>query len=113
MSTLAPGKLVYWKGQPVVILELKGFSEAIVRDINTGSTDIVRVAELTINLESLNNHSQGRHLVAEDKEWSLALERFEIIKPLLDKHARTESDVRKVASEHGKGCNSLSMDKTL
>ena len=107
MSTLVPGKLVYWKGQPVVILELKGFSEAIVRDINTGSTDIVRVAELTINLESLNNHSQGRHLVAEDKEWSLALERFEIIKPLLDKHARTESDVRKVASEHGKGAATL------
>ena len=107
MSTLVPGKLVYWKGQPVVILELKGFSEAIVRDINSGSTDIVRVAELTINLGPLNNHSQGRHLVAKDKEWSLALERFEIIKPLLDKHARTESDVRKVASEHGKGTATL------
>lgn len=107
MNAVTPGKLVYWKNQAVLVLELKGFSKAIVRSVETGNTDVVQVSDLTLNsLESIQKH-QSKHLIAQDKEWELALERFEVIKPLLDNPSRTENDVRLVAKEHGKGITTI------
>ncbi|TVO31348.1 Mu transposase C-terminal domain-containing protein [Vibrio algivorus] len=106
MKSIVPGQLVYWNSEAVIVMELKGFSEAIVRVVQTGQTDIVRVKDLMIRY-STNSAYQSKHLVAGDKEWDLALERFEIIKPLLDLPSRTENDVFKVSQEHGKGITTI------
>jgi len=107
MNSVTPGKIAYWNEQSVLVLELKGFSQAIVRVVETGTTDIVPVRDLALNpVEAAKNH-QSKHLIAKDKEWELALERFEIIKPLLDKPARTENDVKEVARKEGKGTTTI------
>lgn len=107
MNSVTPGKVAYWNDQSVLILELKGFSKAIVRVIETDSTDIVPVRDLALNpAEAAKNH-QSKHLVAEDKEWELALERFEVIKPLLDNPGRTENDVKEVARKEAKGTTTI------
>lgn len=107
MKSLIPGKLVYWKDEAVIILELKGFSEAIVRSIKDGKTDIVRINELALNITSSRSSIKSSHLLAEDIEWSLAIERLEIIKPLLDNPSRTENEVKEVAFKHGKGAATI------
>lgn len=107
MSSIIPGKLVYWNEQAVLVLELKGFSEAIVRSVETGSTDIVRVSDLKLKSAESDQKTHSNHLIAKDKEWELALDRFDIIKPLLDKPTRTENDVRLIAQKHGKGITTI------
>lgn len=107
MKSITPGKLVYWREKPVIVLELKGFNEAIIRSVEDGSTNIAKVTDLTLNLIGQNNKHQSKHLIAEDKEWDVALDRFDVIKPLLDKPNRTENDVRKIAKKNGKGITTI------
>lgn len=84
MSSITPGKLVYWDNKAAIVLELKGFSEAIIRIIETGITEVVRASNLSLRI-STPRSEQGKHLLAKDKEWEVALSRFETIKPLLEK----------------------------
>ncbi|QFT11218.1 Mu transposase C-terminal domain-containing protein [Vibrio sp. THAF190c] len=106
MSSITPGKLVYWDNKAAIVLELKGFSEAIIRIIETGITEVVRASNLSLRI-STPRSEQGKHLLAKDKEWEVALSRFETIKPLLEKSTRTESDVERVAFECGKGVTTI------
>ena len=106
MSSITPGKLVYWDNKAAIVLELKGFSEAIIRIVESGVTEIVRASNLSLRI-STPDSEQGKHLLAKDKEWEVALSRFETIKPLLEKSTRTESDVERVAFECGKGVTTI------
>ena len=107
MNSFIPGKLAYWKNNAVVILELKGFTEAIIRVVETGNTEIARISDLSLKMGINSNINPHGHLLAKDKEWDLALERFEIIKPLLNMPNRTENDVRIIAVEHGKSITTI------
>lgn len=108
MKTIVPSQLVYWKDSAVIIMELKGFSEAIVRTVESGTTELVRINDISINISpTKSSESSSKHLIAEDKEWELAQERYEIILPLLDKKARTEKDVRDIAEKHKKGLTTV------
>lgn len=104
MKTIKPGQLVYWKGEASIVLEFKGFSELILRSVESGGTDLARLNDVTTHLTpEAATYYGGKHLVAEDKEWNTALERFETIKPLLQLESRTKEDVQKVADKTGKG----------
>ncbi|MDO3388114.1 DDE-type integrase/transposase/recombinase [Gilvimarinus sp. SDUM040013] len=108
MKSVSPGSLAYLNGDSVVVLELKGFSEAIVRSVETDETSIARISDLRSkhSLEHIEK-SDNRHLVSQDADWQSAVERFEIISPLLDMHTRTAEDVRKLAKENGKGITTI------
>lgn len=107
MNVVTPGKLAYWNDQSVLVLELKGFSKAIVRVIETQSTDIVQIRDLSLHPHETASNHKSKHLVAQDKEWELAVERFNAIKPLLDHPTRTENDVKEVAKNEGKGVTTI------
>ena len=83
MKTIQPGQLIYWKGSAAIVLEFKGFQELIVRLVESGKTDIAQLRDVSLRLPSDKNQLGSSHLIAEDKEWNKALERYEIIKPLL------------------------------
>jgi putative transposase len=68
MKTIRPGQLVYWRNQPAVVLELKGFSDAILRTVDDGRTEVVSVADVTMGPTSAEP-PQRLHLIAKDKEW--------------------------------------------
>jgi len=100
MKTINPGQFVYWKSEPAIVLELRGFSEACIRVIANKKTYVVRASELTERLESQSN-SHG-HLFATDREWDIAVERYELLKPLLGNRQRTLADVEELARKVGK-----------
>ncbi|WP_419812612.1 Mu transposase C-terminal domain-containing protein [Bacterioplanoides sp.] len=108
MKSVSPGSLVYLNGNSVVVLELKGFSEAIVRSIETDETSIARISDLRSkhSLEYIQK-ADNRHLVSQDSDWQSAVERFEIISPLLHMHSRTAEDVKKIARKNGKGITTI------
>ncbi|MCW8354616.1 Mu transposase C-terminal domain-containing protein [Marinomonas pontica] len=103
MKTIQPGQLIYWKGSAAIVLEFKGFQELIIRLVESGKTDIAPLREVSLYLPSDKNQPSSSHLVAEDKEWKKALERYEIIKPLLSIRHRSAEQVQQVAETHSKG----------
>lgn len=101
MKTIRPGQLVYWRNQAAIVLELKGFSDAILRTVDGARTEVAHVTDLTLAPVS-NEAPTAPHLLAKDKEWDKAVERFELIRPLLDLPGRAASDVQRVADAAGK-----------
>lgn len=104
MSNFNPGHLVYWRGQPAVVLEYKGLNDLVIRLATTGDTEIVRSSDLSTSIgpEDVKKIS-GQHLTASDKEWDVATERYNIILPLLSNPRRTREQVEDIAKKHGKG----------
>lgn len=100
-NNIRPGQLVYWREQAAIVLELKGFKDAIIRTVDGSRTEIVHASDLTITL-TLRNPQTSNHLLAKDKDWDKALNRFEAIKPLLENSRRTNSDIKKVAEQLSK-----------
>ena len=101
MKTIRPGQLVYWRNQAAIVLELKGFSDAILRTVEGAKTEIAHVADLTLGPSSGESPSVS-HILAKDQEWDKAVKRYELIQPLLDSPRRTSEDVQLVADKAGK-----------
>lgn len=106
MKTIRPGQLVYWRNQAAIVLELKGFSDAILRTVDGAKTEVARVVDLTLGPIS-NEVPSAPHLLAKDNEWDKAVERFELIRPLLDLPSRSALDVQCVADAAGKSVTTI------
>lgn len=106
MKTIRPGQLVYWRNQPAVILELKGFSDAILRTVDGARTEIAHVTDLMLSPTS-DDAPSAPHLMAKDKEWDKAVERYELIQPLLDLRGRSAEDVQQIAAAAGKSLTTI------
>ncbi len=101
MKTIRPGQLVYWRNEPAIVLELKGLSDAILRTVDDAKTEIAQVSLLTLAPTS-SEVSTAQHLLSEDKDWDKAVERYELIQPLLDCPNRQMRDVELVATAANK-----------
>ncbi len=106
MKMIKPGKLVYWRDKSAIVLELNGFSEAIIRLIENSSTEVVRVSDLALS-PSTELDLKAPHLLAKGKEWDKAIKRLELIRPIIDKDNRNVYDVEKVAREAGKSVTTI------
>lgn len=102
MKTIRVGQLVYWKNEPAIVLELKGLTEAIIRMQESRQTEVASVSSLSLGPNSEQKWKPA-HLLAGEKDWDTALERYELIKPLLDIPNRQLSDVKRIAEAAGKG----------
>ncbi|TJZ77526.1 Mu transposase C-terminal domain-containing protein [Chitiniphilus eburneus] len=84
MNTIRPGQLAYWRDQAVVVLEIKGLTEAVIRTVSGNATEVVPVSSLYATPAGDSAVPQGKHLLAKDKDWEVAMGRYELIQPLLD-----------------------------
>lgn len=82
MKTVRPGQLVYWRDSASIVLELKGLIEAVIRRIEDSSIEVVRCADLKSSPE-VGLTRDSSHLIQGRAAWDETLERFAIIKPLL------------------------------
>jgi putative transposase len=106
MKTIRPGQLVYWRNQPAIVLELKGLSEAILRTVDDAKTEIAQVLDLTL-APSSHEVQTTSHLLSKDKDWDKAVDRYELIRPLLDLPGREMRDVERVAGIAGKSVTTI------
>src|SRR5690606_18891117 len=81
-------------------------SDAILRTVDDGRTEVVSVADVTMGPVSAEP-TQRLHLIAKDKEWDKAVERYELIRPLLSLANRETHDVQRVADEAGKSLTTV------
>ena len=105
-KNIRPGQLVYWRNQAAIVLELKGFTDAILRTVDDARTEVANVADLTSGPVSSSDPT-AHHLLATDKDWNKAVARFEIIRPLLEKKNRDAEDVQRVADSLNKSMTTV------
>ncbi|MCJ1880673.1 Mu transposase C-terminal domain-containing protein [Pseudomonas nitroreducens] len=101
MSAIRPGALAYWRDEACIVLEIKGLTEAVIRTTADQTTHVVRATELSTTPTS-NVGLKAKHIFAEDHEWDLATDRYEIIRPLLGNARCSKEDVKAVAEANEK-----------
>lgn len=104
--SLQPGTAVSYSGKLGHITHILDFESVLVKESLTGKPERVRITDLS----PLESNSPARHpdpQVVEDDDWRVAQERFEIIRPLLNKIGRSRADVSDRAKETGKHTNTL------
>lgn len=106
MKTIRPGQLVYWRNEPYIVLEIRGLSEAVVRSLDNKISDVAHVSDLSMGPQSETSRN-APHILAKDKDWTTAIERYESIKPLLVMHNRQASDVEAVARQANKSLTTI------
>lgn len=106
MSAIRPGALAYWRNEACVVLEIKGLTETVIRTTADQSTYIVRATELSTTPASSVGLT-AKHIFAEDHRWDLAAERYEIIRPLLEKASYSKLDVKAVAEANEKCASTI------
>ncbi|MGV6953150.1 Mu transposase C-terminal domain-containing protein [Pseudomonas chlororaphis] len=100
MKTIRPGQLVYWRDSASIVVELKGLIEAVIRKIEDGSIEVVRCADLRSSPET-DSARDSSHLIQDQAAWDETLEKFSVIKPLLQGR-RSMEDVKNAAERSGK-----------
>lgn len=106
MKTIRPGQLVYWRNEPYIVLEIRGLSEAVVRSLDNEVSDVAHVSDLSMAPQS-EARMNAPHILAKGKDWSAAIKRYELIKPLLEMHNRQTSDVEAVARQANKSLTTI------
>ncbi|SBW84038.1 transposase [Pseudomonas veronii 1YdBTEX2] len=100
MKTIRPGQLVYWKDSASIVLELKGLTEAVIRKNDDASVEVVRCADLRTS-PKVESTTGSSHLTLDHDDWNETLERYSVIKPLLNGR-RSMEDIKKAAERSGK-----------
>lgn len=100
MKSIRPGELVFWRDSGAIVLELKGLTEAVIRKIDDASVEVVRCADLRTSPEAPESKGSS-HLSINQADWDEILERFSVIKPLLNGR-RSMEDVKEAAERSGK-----------
>ena len=103
MKRHKPGDMIFWENKEAIILELKDLNKAIIFVQESESYELVPIIELKPSSKELTSGFNTSHLSATDQQWDIAIERFDIIKPLIDKANRTKEDIDRVAKQHKKG----------
>lgn len=101
MKTIRPGQLIYWRANAYIVLEILGLKEVLLRPVSQGET-VVALASECSSTPARDNTATHSHVLAKDRDWDLAVERLEAIRPLLDLPNRSANDVQRRADELGK-----------
>jgi putative transposase len=95
-----PGSTVISKGKQYVILDIAGLDAIIAKDMASGKSERLQIAQLEADLTAGNKPPRKDLLEIKDKDWIEARRRFEIIRPLLELEGRkTSEQVRSIAKE--------------
>jgi len=102
MSRLLPGVPVVWQNRKWILLDIPAVDRILVRDPITGHTELAPADEV----QTAAPPASDRHglMTIPDSEWNEAWQRFEAIRPLLDRSMRdrTHEEIDEIARSVGK-----------
>ncbi len=107
-ARIIPGTSVKWNDRDYVILDLSGLDKAVIREIESGETVLAPVSELRASLSTI---PLGRNDLMQipDEDWNEAWNRYQLIRPLIEKgrQNRTTTDVQAIATSAGKNLTTV------
>ncbi|MCS4509968.1 DNA-binding domain-containing protein [Xylophilus ampelinus] len=102
MSRLIPGSPVVWKDRSWILLDIPAVDRVLIRDPETGHMELASPTDL----RTTQVPNAGRHglMSIPTEDWNEAWNRFQAIRPLLDRgpRQRTRQEVDEVAKNFGK-----------
>jgi putative transposase len=106
------GVRAYLRGGVVIIQSVTGLDSVIVRAVENGKTEEVKIrelvpAEITLEVDPKAVSENKRSKEALEKLNEVAQQKVEIIKPLLNMAKRTRKAVEERAAEFGRGASTL------
>ncbi|WAF91657.1 DDE-type integrase/transposase/recombinase [Aeromonas hydrophila] len=102
---LRPGKAVAFKDHPCRIAEVLSLTEVQLVDETTREILTAPVSELAVPEKT--GQTRPDISTVDEKSWALAKSRLAILKPLLNRPARTRAEVAAVAAQHSLHVNTL------
>ena len=99
---LLPGNTIRWQGRRYLIVDYEGLDAIIARQPGKRRLDRIPIREVTP--DHIDSASTPNLMSVAEDAWETAVNRFEILKPLLNmgKSERTLADVKKAARALGK-----------
>lgn len=104
-----PGSPVKFQGKEFVILDIAGLDAVIAKDMVSGKSERLPVAQLEPGVTNGVHKARKDLLAIKDDDWVEARKRFEIIRPLLEMEVgqRNAEQVKAVAK--ASGCNAATL----
>ena len=108
IARIVPGTSAIWNDRLGVILDLVGLDKAVLRDVESGETQLAPVSELRPSSSPIPPGRQDLMQVP-DEDWNEAWSRYQLIRPLLEigRYQRTMIDVQEVATSAGKNLTTI------
>ncbi|WP_153114979.1 Mu transposase C-terminal domain-containing protein [Rhodocyclus tenuis] len=102
MSQLIPGCPVSWHDRDWILLDIPSIDRVLIKDPVSGHMELAPAAELQTTLTT-EKGKQGLMTIP-DEDWNAAWNRFEAIRPLVERKSRTRTrqEVDEVAARLGK-----------
>lgn len=102
MNRLIPGAPVKWKDQQWILLDIPAVDRVLVQSTKTKSVELAPSEELKLDVPSTSGAS-GLMGISND-DWNEAWQRFEAIRPLLNRgrRKRSKQEINEVAANLGK-----------
>lgn len=104
---LQPGAQVEFNGRRYTIRRIVDFDTVLIADNQSGDIRSIRIEALQSVLVPASPTAAPDLTDIPEQAWTVAQERFEIIRPLLDQLGRTRADVSEVAKRVGLSVSSL------
>lgn len=102
MSKLVPGCPVSWRDGDWILLDIPSIDRVLIKDSESGHMELVPATELRAKLPA-GRGKQGLMTIP-DEAWNEAWNRFEAIRPLVEREnrKRTRQEIDEVADKFGK-----------
>lgn len=107
--SLMPGSPVKFQGKEFVILDIAGLDAVIVKDMVSGKSERLPVAQLEPVVTQGVHKARKDLLTIKDDDWVEARKRFEIIRPLLEMEVGQRSAEQVKAVAKANDCNAATL----
>ncbi len=99
-SFIRPGAAILWNGRRFVVIDMAGIDAVLGKDLDSGSAERIPAAEAVLDGMASKDRVPPELALVSDKEWQRALDKAEMLRPLLEKgrRKRTFEDVKAVAA---------------
>lgn len=105
--TIEEGSVVFVGNDEYIVAQVTDIDEVIGENVRNGKLHTLPLSELRLTAE-VDEEEKPRNLDAlSDQDWSIAHERYEIIRPLINKPNRKTEQVDKLANEYGYHRNTI------
>ena len=107
-SFIRPGAVVLWKGRKYVVIDMAGIDAVLGKDIESGGAERIPASEIMLDGITPKDKMPPDLALVSDKDWQNALDKLEILRPLIEKgKTRTAADVIDVAKACKQGKSTI------
>lgn len=99
--TIEEGSVVFVGNDEFIVAQITDVDEVIGENVRNGNLQTLPLSELSLKAES-SEEAQPKNMDAlSEQDWSIATERYDIIRPLVNKPKRKTEDVDRLAEQYG------------